>query len=371
MYNLLTHPPWKFSATKSHFINNSQSGSEILTIPSMFKSITAILLPAALLTTLLVAGDAISAKGLSVLGTSREGMTADKCETSDECQDGRFCFELPALENISISEYGDPVISVDAPVCGETSDDCRCIPTEVVYCKDSSACEDGERCIGRSADDTTYGICISCDASNFVTELLPVETVDDSEGKCDGEGGICVAARFLEHLPSHRLVFENHRRAAVLCDAYGSCATPGHVVVFEGVPVMMKTYCQKHVQVPCVKRSMLVNSPKMEVGLRVPSDSPGLAFTSMAAKYETALEERALRWLLKAVFWFTCRNYSECFDSLIEIAIPFFDTSYEHKELVWILHICMCLLHCVLSDRVTHVDSIIPFTDSTHLKRII
>lgn len=109
-----------------------------------------------------------------------------------------------------------------------------------------------------------------------------------------GALGICIAADALRHLPIDRLVFKAHRRAGVLCDASSSCATPGHIVVHSGVPMMMATYCGLQ-GVVCTQKVMLVNSPRMTRGLRVKSNTKGLQYTALAAKYASRAEEALLR----------------------------------------------------------------------------
>lgn len=103
---------------------------------------------------------------------------------------------------------------------------------------------------------------------------------------------ICVDAKALQHLPSSALVFRTHRYAHVLCDQFSSCATPGHIVIYEGQPMMMNTYCQ--FEAGCEPRVMLVNSPKYSRALRVDTATRNLKFTTFAARFATQAEERFL-----------------------------------------------------------------------------
>lgn len=101
----------------------------------------------------------------------------------------------------------------------------------------------------------------------------------------------CIALHHLQHLPVERLVFPTHVRARVLCDPHQNCATPGHVVQFDGRPMMMKSYCTL---VTCTTSVRLVNSPKYERRVRISSRSSRLVFTAFAARYESGVEERLL-----------------------------------------------------------------------------
>lgn len=111
-----------------------------------------------------------------------------------------------------------------------------------------------------------------------------------------GKGGGCVDVRALEGRP---LVYARHRRRVVLCDSGESCATPGHVVVWKGTAMMMKSYCAL---VRCQRSVIWVNSPTYARGLRVASRTGGLEYTAFAAKYETTVEERALAVAVRAGF---------------------------------------------------------------------
>lgn len=90
-------------------------------------------------------------------------------------------------------------------------------------------------------------------------------------------------------------MFASHRQATVLCDNNLTCATPGHMVIFNDVPMMMKTYCQRVPTANCDHRIMLVNSPRMKAILRLTMDTPQLLLTAMAASYETAVEKIVMR----------------------------------------------------------------------------
>lgn len=96
----------------------------------------------------------------------------------------------------------------------------------------------------------------------------------------------CVDSEAFRGFDKKDLVFENHAEETVLCDENGSCATPGHMVVFMGKATMMKTYCKV---VVCTREKRLVNSPGYRRGF-VKSNTNGLLFTAFAARYESRLE---------------------------------------------------------------------------------
>lgn len=110
---------------------------------------------------------------------------------------------------------------------------------------------------------------------------------------------VCIDARLLAHLPASDLVYgDKHRRAAVLCDDTGSCATPGHMVRFHGQAMSMRTYCKTNGAVArCVRRVALVNSPRYGLGVKVASKTSGLEFSVHAARFATGMEE----WILRTV----------------------------------------------------------------------
>lgn len=112
--------------------------------------------------------------------------------------------------------------------------------------------------------------------------------------------GVCVA---VASLPLRtRVVFARHRRAAVLCDEQGSCATPGHFVVVDSSLVLtMREYCAR-LQQPCRARVMWVNSPRYNgrgTGVRSVK-TPGLVYTAHAARYGAPFEVALIRLLIRA-----------------------------------------------------------------------
>lgn len=128
-------------------------------------------------------------------------------------------------------------------------------------------------------------------ASPSASAPQPVPQDDDGE-----DADVCVDAHALTALSAGDLVFRRHRRAAVLCDVAGSCATSGHMVTFHGTPMTMARYCGGK----CTKEVRLVNSPRMgNGGVRVASKTDGLVYTALAARYESGAEEWMLSTLLR------------------------------------------------------------------------
>lgn len=124
------------------------------------------------------------------------------------------------------------------------------------------------------------------------------EVDDDAESESEVSAEpVCIDANALSHLSSDELVYKEHRRGAVLCDKNGSCATPGHMVMYNGSFMMMSSYCS-HIG-GCAKRVMNVNSPRHRRALKIDSRTDGLQYTSLAARYATVAEEHVLKTLLR------------------------------------------------------------------------
>lgn len=229
--------------------------------------------------------------------------TGNFCESDDDCEAPRSCY------------------TGDAEPCeDQESETCICISLLHFLCDDSSDCLAMDRCY-KNEEGTKF--CVTCSYSEeMLTEYDPIDA-----GNCDDAPAatptkipsippaasmtslppktspltsprICIAANALSDLPGSALVFAAPQRASVLCDKHDSCATPGHVVIFNGSPMSMKDYC-KQVGVSCVKRVKLVNSPKMKMGLRIASRSTGLQFTALAATMETRIETTLLTLLVR------------------------------------------------------------------------
>lgn len=152
---------------------------------------------------------------------------------------------------------------------------------------------------------TTYqNVCGSCTTQlrHFNGSLTVLRPLDDGAPNCPlPEEGACIAADALRHVPVEQLVYRPHRRAAVLCDEEGNCATPGHMVVYKGEAMMMKSYCEVSQQ-RCVKTVTFVNSPKITARVPLDSYSPHLRYTPFASRYEHRLEERLLSVIIRLGF---------------------------------------------------------------------
>lgn len=126
------------------------------------------------------------------------------------------------------------------------------------------------------------------------------EGTDGTDGTNTGtESEVCIDARALRHVGRHELVYAQHRLSEVVCDRFDSCATEGHVVVYKGAAMLMRSYCAV---VGCVTRVLEVNSPKYRRRLSVPSNTAGLHFTALAARFATKGEELVLKAVIRAGF---------------------------------------------------------------------
>lgn len=136
------------------------------------------------------------------------------------------------------------------------------------------------------------------DGDHSPTSAEPSVDPEESLAVSDGEP-ICVAAsELLRFLPEGKLLWgASHRRAGVLCDGNGSCATPGHVVGLRGEYMTMREYCGR-VEDGCVKRVMWVNNAVYELtrrgSVRIPASTKDLVYTALAAPYGYRVE----RWVV-------------------------------------------------------------------------
>ncbi|CDF34137.1 unnamed protein product [Chondrus crispus] len=101
---------------------------------------------------------------------------------------------------------------------------------------------------------------------------------------------LCVDAEALTNADV-QMVYRKHFYAKVLCDSERSCATAAHMVVWRGVAMMMRSYCQR---VQCEETALHVNSPRYKKKVRIQSRTEGLQFTAFAARYGTKAEELAI-----------------------------------------------------------------------------
>lgn len=214
------------------------------------------------------------------------GVAFDQCSSGTECKPPRECYlnstDLCALENAGA---------------------CLCQYEEgLKTCDGATDCDTAERCMRAEAQ--TEAFCVSQVMALTLPDLKEVtgETGEAEQDKpspepsADGNYEGCVDVGLLGAFGDRDLVYGRHLERNVLCDMEGSCATGGHVVVWRGSAMRMRTYCEI---VRCVRKVALVNSPSWRRALRVESRTKGLVFTAFAAKYETRMEEVALGLLVR------------------------------------------------------------------------
>lgn len=228
---------------------------------------------------------------------ARKGLSMDVCRTSSECLDDRVCVRYGAK-------------SWDH-ACQPEDRACMCIPASgPLFCDRGRTCGEGEVCATTFVL-TTRPYCVSREVvTRFVgvtktkesdtlpsSDSKPEETVHASPTKAS-EGSACVDVRLLQHVPRKQLVFARDVFSTVLCDSSGTCATPGHIVTFQGKAMLMQRYCDKTTG-GCERQERWVNSPRFRRKLRVATLSDGLEITAFAARHGTLAEEYALSALVK------------------------------------------------------------------------
>lgn len=203
---------------------------------------------------------------------------------------------------------------------------CACFNNKMPLCSSSDNCEADSVCVTTGIENTP-SLCLPCSYYNLTTQVVPgVLSIlgdercdkntasteagsgsntdsDDPEQSPDGspeDDPVCVDSDLLSHLQLADLVFSQHRRASVLCDVNGSCATPGHIVLHKGNAMMMQSYCRRVSK--CTTRVMHVNSPRMNGKIRVSTKTSDLSFTAFAARYQSTIEEAFLSTIVHAGF---------------------------------------------------------------------
>lgn len=245
-------------------------------------------------------------------------LTLDPCVTGKDCQTPRTCW--------AINSNNEPKLCLSRPAC-------YCAPEVYKRCRTSQSCVDGEVCVR----DTTATVRRSdnpyCVSRAYANQNKDVAVVDSSGtsvqtstpgngqtappangqtptpaakpglgdsgtslGQQASDDAICIDAKALGRFDKEELLFKTHQQAKVLCDKHASCATPGHIVMFRGKGMMMKSYCKL---TSCKERIMMVNSPKYRRSFFVSSMTTGLQYTSLAARYETRGEELLLAALIR------------------------------------------------------------------------
>lgn len=209
------------------------------------------------------------------------------CESDDECDDRERCWKPYGTDSLAFCTSRERMNAV----CKLQPD--LCAPRGA--CKSDDDCDalDNEICFTPIGNDRSSSFCIRrtrlaklCeDHEEFCLEASPLSEV--------GEGS-CIDGNVLrEH--GVQGVFKGDRLGWVLCDKQGSCASEGHVVVWQGQAMSMKTYCST---TSCERKVISVNSPR-GWGVRLQSRTEGLRYTSVAGRWATALEERVLGSLVR------------------------------------------------------------------------
>lgn len=205
------------------------------------------------------------------------GLTGDVCRNNEDCASSYKC---------------------------KCTESCSCIPSneEFQACKSSDDCPKGEKCFGGCASETSP-IAVNNNKSRDTdskeeNEKNSTDTNSSNNPNTgSAESRICIGIHHLKEIESDQLIFSEHREGNVLCDGNGSCATPGHIVSWNGKAMMMLTYCENYSK-NCVKQLMKVNSPRFSRAIRIPSLTNGLEFTPLAARYATMTEEIVLTTLI-------------------------------------------------------------------------
>lgn len=266
----------------------------------------------------------------SIQSSSRQ-YNFDRCEDDSECAGDRRCFAITDDLELERCPPGAPCICANENVnpnsCSLDSD---CEPDKEV-CTERVRDTTGATiavnvCVSKNPSDESGGDAGGAGADGADDDDSGDDGEDDDDGGDDGEddddddddGGddgedddddgddgdnnngednVCIAIQSLKHLPPPELVFEQHRRAIVLCDEAGSCATPGHMVRYKGRGMMMRSFCD--IVGGCVRKRMMVNSPKYRRGMAIPSRSDGMEFTAFAARHATMAEEAILSFAMR------------------------------------------------------------------------
>ena len=212
-------------------------------------------------------------------------LTGQICHDDFDCRTPRLCFSQNLAE--LCRPLGQNVTKED-----EDNSSCVCRPLRLTRCEVTRDCSKGEYCGNVDGEDNGLRVCLADDVKALPNELRTEGGINGTVGvKSDG---VCVDSKLLNGLNHKELVFKEDVLAEVLCDIFGSCSTPGHMVVWKGKSMMMKRYCRSD-GVKCRKEVIYVNSRKWGIGRRIKSNTVGLEFTTLAARYESWVEESVLR----------------------------------------------------------------------------
>lgn len=235
------------------------------------------------------------------------GYYLDPCDKQEDCLFPNSCLSIEEIDGIS-----------QFVQCENTEGEgCACLRSEVSGCTSCKGCPSKETCVNIDEEDPGFYQCVSVNAAirlrllgDKVDELgctlLPTMSATPSvtptisisplppslspSPSVSPTTDVCIDAKLVS---KEQRLFTKNRRANVLCDGNDSCATPGHMVVFNGVPMSMSEYCES-VSARCTQKVILVNSPKFAFGVRVKSQTSGLEFSALAARYESRFEKAFL-----------------------------------------------------------------------------
>lgn len=218
------------------------------------------------------------------------------------CSDSAACFCAPLNNECDFSEeclFGEACVQFDSTSVTKYCVSCSAIAKgtiQTIFVDSTHACEGGTM-----SNISIPGVTDGPNPGSTDPQGNPEQESTSPSGPSESgsESGVCVGVQHLSHVPKHQLVYSEHRRALVYCDTYNSCATPGHIVLYKGSAVMMKTYCQIYDAHHCQRKFMFVNSPRMARNVRLTSYSPDLVFTAMSARYETSIEAAFLKILFR------------------------------------------------------------------------
>ena len=226
----------------------------------------------------------------------KKGFTYDSCTLDDHCAEDRKCLQ---------TYTGTDFVQCNGRI------PCNCVPSILQDCSKTSDCTAEPECCERSSKTcmsatTLFPLFTECmqtrkplenpSPSTNSSPSIPSATTSDSPEVVED---VCIAADSLRGFPREKLLFDQHQLAWVLCDSQLSCATAGHMVMFQGQSMMMKSYCDL---VKCDRRISRVNSPKWERGLTINSNTEELQFLWFSARYATRTEQFLLSLFVRTGF---------------------------------------------------------------------
>lgn len=217
-------------------------------------------------------------------------LTGQLCHDDFDCRTPRLCFS-PNLAELC-RPFGQNVTKDD-----DAESSCVCRPLRLTRCEVSRDCQKGEYCGNVDGQDSGLRVCLANDIKALPSELRREGGMNETIGS--KSSGVCMDSKLLKELDKEELVFKDDILADVLCDEFDSCATAGHMIVWNGSSMMMKRYCTKQ-GIKCRKEVIYVNSPKWRMGRRIESYTEGLELTAIAARFESRIEETILRSVIHA-----------------------------------------------------------------------